>query len=87
MAKINWQNTKHRHAPQDYSDSKTNQYDVAAVAERLSAQAELWPCKGKYQGTKLSHLPLDYLQWVGMNFDANSTGYCAAVSELERRTK
>jgi len=51
-----------------------------------SWQNTLWPIKGKYHGTKLKHLPLSYLQWVGMNFDTNSKGYKLVIQELECRT-
>ena len=84
MAKLDWQKTKHRHQPADYSDS--NKWDTKIVCNRLSRQAELWPIQGKYKGTKLKDLPLHYLKWVGMNFDTNSKGYKLVVQELECRT-
>ena len=44
-----------------------------------------WPISGKYKNTKLKNLPLQYLEWVGMNFDTNSEGYKLAIQELECR--
>lgn len=84
MAHLNWEKTKSRYEPVDYSNQ--NQYDVKLVAEKLSRRAELWPISGKYKGTKLKDLPLSYLEWVGMNFDTNSKGFKLAVQELECRT-
>lgn len=83
MAKLNWQSIKDR--PQyhiDYSD--VNRYDTAKVVS--SWQNTPWPIKGKYHGTKLKDLPLNYLEWVGMNFNTNSKGYKLVVQELECRT-
>ena len=86
MAKLNWQKTKYdRYTPADFS--VTNKWDTKTVSERLSRQAELWPIKGKYHGTLLRHLPLHYLQWVGMNFNTNSKAFKIVVEELERRTE
>jgi uncharacterized protein (DUF3820 family) len=51
-----------------------------------SWQNTSWPIKGKYHGTKLKNLPLDYLQWVGLNFNTNSKGFKLALQELECRT-
>jgi uncharacterized protein (DUF3820 family) len=56
-----------------------------AVSERLSRQEQLWPISGKYHGTNIYKLPLEYLGWVGMNFNNNSTGYKIALLELQRR--
>ena len=84
MAKLNWQKAKHySYKPEDYSDK--NKYDIVAVSERLSRQAQLWPCSGKYLGTEITKLPLQYLGWVGMKFDINSTGYKIALLEIQRR--
>ena len=83
MAKLDWQKIKYR--PQysvDYSAENT--YSTADVVS--SWQTSLWPCKGKYHGTKMKNLPLHYLEWVGMNFDVNSKGYKLVVQELECRT-
>lgn len=82
MAKLDWQRTKHRHQPEDYSDQ--NNYDTEQVI--ASWQNTSWPIKGKHHGTKLKDLPLHYLTWVGMNFDTNSKGYKLVVQELECRT-
>jgi len=84
MAKIDWQRTKYnRYQPADYSDQ--NKYDTVVVSERLCKQEQLWPIKGKYHGTHIYKLPLDYLSWVGMNFNIDSTGYKIALLELQRR--
>ncbi len=85
MAKLDWQNIKNR--PQHayhYDYSNDNKYDFSKV--RQTWQNTTWPIKGKYYGTKLKDLPIDYLQWVGMNFDTNSKGYKLVVQELECRT-
>lgn len=84
MAKINWQRIKYRHQPIDYSYDCINQYDYENVVD--SWQNTSWPIKGKYYGTKLKELPIEYLKWVGMNFDINSKGYKLVVQELECRT-
>lgn len=84
MAHLNWDKTKHRHQPRDYSNDHTNQYDVKKVMQTW--QNTSWPISGKYKGTKLKDLPLDYLKWVGLNFDPNSKGYKLVVQELECRT-
>jgi uncharacterized protein (DUF3820 family) len=82
MAKIDWQRVKHQHKPHDYSSE--NNYDTAKVMQTW--QNTSWPISGKYKGTKLKDLPLDYLKWVGLNFDPNSKGYKLVVQELECRT-
>ena len=85
MAKLDWQKVKHSYQPEDFSNS--NKWDTKIVSDRLTRQAELWPIKGKYQGTLIKHLPLHYLKWVGMNFNTSSKGFKLAVEELERRIK
>ena len=88
MAKLNWQkvhiqksNTDHIFV--DYSKQNTNQYkvdDVIAIWQNTS-----WPINGKYKNKPLKQLPIEYLEWVGMNFSINSKGYKLAVQELECR--
>lgn len=85
MAKLNWQNIKYK--PQYdhlYDHSSDNNYDYNKVV--TSWQNTSWPIKGKYHGTKLKELPLDYLQWVGLNFNTNSKGFKLALQELECRS-
>lgn len=87
MAQLVWQNFKYkqnRHF-RDYSFDRTNQYDLNKVVDFW--QNSSWPIKGKYYGKKLKDLPLDYLEWVGMNFDTNSKGFKLAMQELECRLK
>ena len=83
MAKLDWQKVKHTYQPDDFSES--NKWDTKTVCERLARQAELWPISGKYHGTQIHKLPIEYLGWVGMKFDTNSTGYKIALLELQRR--
>jgi len=85
MAKLDWTKAKKVNNTIDWSEHKKNQYSVKDVALKLSRRAETWPCSGKHHGTPIQQLPLDYLGWVGMNFDTASVGYKIALTELQRR--
>lgn len=84
MAKLNWQNYRHKQQRQfDYSTQPSNQYTLDKVIAHWQNSA--WPIKGKYKGIKLKHLPQAYLEWVHSNFAVGSFGHKLALQELECR--
>lgn len=90
MAKLNWQRVVKQKHNTDHIvfERKINQAgrDWNKLSSTLYEYSDCWPCKGKYLGVPMSKLSLNYLQWVGMNFDTKSRGYHLAVAELTRRS-
>lgn len=75
MAKLNWQKDRDRRLYWESLDPYN----------RSIYESQIWPITGKYHGYLISRLPIEYLEWVGMNFHINSRGYNLAVRELELR--
>jgi hypothetical protein len=80
MAKIDW--SKHK-ANKDKGEYLQN-LPVGGGQYRFYKDNNLWTLKGKYQGSHIHKLPLNYLDWIVNNFK-DCEAKQQAIDELYRR--
>jgi len=60
-------------------------FDNKFKAPKNIAYKDIWCLKGKYYGSHIHNLPLNYLNWIIDNFTEDSTFRLQALGELKRR--
>ena len=60
MSKLNYQKLNQQSRQQTFNDQAPSGYSTAAFFK----DNNIWHLKGKYFGTHISKLPLDYICWI-----------------------
>ena len=80
MAKIDWS----KHTTLKLKGEARKELPAGGYQNQFYKDSNLWTLKGKYYGTHIHKLPLNYLSWLIDNFTTGSHRQ-QAIDELYRR--